>query len=501
MTDHLTAVIRFPGAEYTQRAVLEAARQVLPAASTDFRTDIKDGEASERLCSEAGADRKTLFFCDYDLLPFEGLLKASRYALCSSYVIRKALIRKHYLAHALHTYHLKHGQGSQGTIGQHVTPKTWHVEINFADELDELLLDDLYDLNEALEQNEESPPAQQQWFILKPAMADRGNGIRLFSSLDSLREIFEEFESADDDEDDETAEGEGQERGSQPDENSPKRDTAVMMSQLRHFVIQEYISSPLLLRAPSSSQPISARKFHLRAYVLCTGSLKVYLADEMLALFAPLPYTSPGATDNDGADDTYASEDLRRHLTNTCLQAQDDGQGHSRVSEENVFLFSELEGMAYSSPQTQMTLAQDQSTDSTGPTLSSEQLAAIKAGVVKTLAHTFKACATAGSINWQMWPNAFEVFGVDLLVEFKPESERTEPFKIWLLEINAQPDFAQTGSRLEPTIQHLFRRVFELAVVPFFGEDPSLSEPEPRKEGESHDGVTLCLDLPLSKAW
>ena len=42
-----------------------------------------------------------------------------------------------------------------------------------------------------------------------------------------------------------------------------------------------YIERPLLVRC---------RKFHVRAYVLCVGSLSVYAYSEALALFAGKPY-------------------------------------------------------------------------------------------------------------------------------------------------------------------------------------------------------------------
>lgn len=54
-------------------------------------------------------------------------------------------------------------------------------------------------------------------------MADRGNGIRLFNSRDTLEQIFREFDESDD---------EGEE------DNADANDTAVITSQLRHFVIQ-----------------------------------------------------------------------------------------------------------------------------------------------------------------------------------------------------------------------------------------------------------------------
>ena len=42
-----------------------------------------------------------------------------------------------------------------------------------------------------------------------------------------------------------------------------------------------YIDRPLL---------VTGRKFHIRAYVLCVGSLSVYAFSEALALFAGNPY-------------------------------------------------------------------------------------------------------------------------------------------------------------------------------------------------------------------
>jgi len=60
-------------------------------------------------------------------------------------------------------------------------------------------------------------------------MADRGNGIRLFNDRHRLESIFSEFEQGDDD--DESGE-------------EMANSTAVVTSQLRHFVIQVYF--PLL---------------------------------------------------------------------------------------------------------------------------------------------------------------------------------------------------------------------------------------------------------------
>lgn len=58
-------------------------------------------------------------------------------------------------------------------------------------------------------------------------MADRGMGIRLFNTREALRQIFEEFELSDSD-----------------DEECQSSQTAVVASQLRHFVIQVEIQCP-----------------------------------------------------------------------------------------------------------------------------------------------------------------------------------------------------------------------------------------------------------------
>jgi hypothetical protein len=71
-------------------------------------------------------------------------------------------------------------------------------------------------------------------------MADRGNGIRLFNDRENLEKIFEEFDESED----ENEEEEGNEDG-----------TAVITSQLRHFVIQVEYSNhhPFLDQCKESS--------------------------------------------------------------------------------------------------------------------------------------------------------------------------------------------------------------------------------------------------------
>jgi hypothetical protein len=142
----------------------------------------------------------------------------------SSYVIRKALIRKHFLSHCIHSYLTKHPDSVLRTA----VPKTWEIEISFADELDDLWADELWDLSDVLDKLIASPEVDDRWWILKPGMADRGMGIRLFNSKESLRRVLEEFDN-----DGLGDDGDGDGDGAATDDNS-----AVAISQLRHFVIQ-----------------------------------------------------------------------------------------------------------------------------------------------------------------------------------------------------------------------------------------------------------------------
>jgi hypothetical protein len=159
------------------------------------------------------SDGPCLQWTTYDELDHERTFHHPDTVLASSYTIRKALIRKHFLHRCIHAYVTKH---PESTLAQRV-PRTWDLEISYADELDEKWTDELWDLGEELDEN------STKWWILKPGMADRGMGIRLFRSKDALQAIFEQFEDADTSEDEDDSSGNA---------------TNVVTSQLRHFVIQ-----------------------------------------------------------------------------------------------------------------------------------------------------------------------------------------------------------------------------------------------------------------------
>lgn len=187
---------------------------------------------SPDLPSEPASVARLLCWADYDILPHELIQSTSHSAkptlLSSSYIYRKTLIRKHLLHQVIQEYLAKHATRRQvnpslpETSLKKAVPRGWVIDVQFADELDELFQDELYDLLLDLEGEED------KWFILKPGMSDKGQGIRLFSTREELEEIFEEMEESSDEED---------------EDEDRDEDKGVAMSQLRHFVIQ---ASPLL---------------------------------------------------------------------------------------------------------------------------------------------------------------------------------------------------------------------------------------------------------------
>lgn len=209
---------------------------------------------------------------------------------------RKALIRKHFLAHTIHVHITK----NPTSILSQSFAESYPLELDYAEYLDEALAE-AYELRDSLISNDEKSPNERCWWILKPSMSDRGQGIRLFSTVEELEEIFTSFE--DPDEEDEKNDDEDDRKTDTPADYGRNTDTSIVTSQLRHFLVQKYIHPPLILA--------SNRKFHIRAYVLAVGSLKVYVYKNMLALFAASEYKAPWEVSN---------EDLSGCLTNTCLQ-------------------------------------------------------------------------------------------------------------------------------------------------------------------------------------
>lgn len=410
----LSAFVSFPST-YTESLILSALTSRIESLSLSVLPPDSD-------------DVPQLQWADYDLMVLDHpaihahrpIISPTNPApserhLLSSYIYRKALIRKHMLHRALEEYKAKLEHRSQNSsqaseslkILQRSIPQGWTLDVQFADELDELLMDELYDLKQSLDRNEEGEDRDRQWFILKPGMSDKAQGIRMFSTVAELEEIFASFESDDEEEEDEDDEDKGEATEEARDEDELERikalaiadfpddapyeeDTGVQMSQLRHFVIQEYVPKPVLFDPLEGTRPLQGHKFHLRAYVLLSGTYKLYLSRTLLALFSSEPFAMPkiGEMDMDGSS-------LTAHLTNTCLQAS--AVDPSISLDDYVKLFWELEGK---------TILRDDGAEASVVTRAWLEEAFERVG--KVVAETIQGAVECGSFGLQLLENAFE---------------------------------------------------------------------------------------------
>ncbi|KAF9651393.1 tubulin-tyrosine ligase [Thelephora ganbajun] len=428
MTEVATAFVDWPSAPLT-KSLVERAIKSLP-----HPIEIEDALPKDFIANPP--TKRLVQWATYDSIDHELTAQARDTVLSSSYTFRKALIRKHFLSRTIHSYVTKHPDSPLARA----VPRTWEIELTFADELDEMWMDELFDLAELLEEPGDSKP---HWYILKPGMADRGIGIRLFNSKDALQSIFEEFEENEDAED----EDEG--------------DTAVVVSQLRHFVIQEYLANPLLLDPDQSAGKAVTNprgyKFHLRVYCVASGALKVYLYTRILALFSSVPFALPKAGDSNPS--------LKPHLTNTSLQ-MDQGEACVR-------LLSELVGCQILSPGCDRKLTEEDVND-------------LINHIGKILSETFKA-ALENPVHFQPLPNAFELFGVDFVVTC--ENSKLQPY---LLEMNSEPAIELTGPRLTWVLEDLFMGTARVAVKPHLD---TVESPEGGHALERDGHFSKCLDV------
>ncbi|KAL4243551.1 putative tubulin-tyrosine ligase [Abortiporus biennis] len=487
MSNNVDALVYWPSAPLTNRLV----RQALDTLKNP--PNIVD-----RLTEKPTPKRDLLQWSTYDAINHDLTYKHSPDSkiLSSSYVIRKALIRKHFLSRCLHSYCVKHPD----SVLCQAVPRTWDLELSFADELDEMWGDELWDLGEELDKND-----PLKWWILKPGMADRGMGIRLFHSKEDLTNIFEQFDE------------EGSEEEVDEDDDN-HRNTAVVTSQLRHFVIQEYLSNPLLLdptevpldaSTKSSNKKASdlhGHKFHLRAYCVASGALSVYLYTRILSLFSAVPYTAPDASmdRNDSSQETHSEMDISAHLTNTSLQTE-RGEAGVRLFDELVgcqILSSESSSKSSSTrhqPTRGHALGQAIETDNPQSSISStnilteEDVKDIKDQMAEILAEVFNAGVDM-SVHFQPLPNAFELFGIDFLVSHIPNPSTKRRFQVHILEVNSEPAIELTGPRLTWILEDLFKSIASDIVAPFFGV-------ETKSEGESKDVneglLRKCLDVQI----
>lgn len=484
--------------DYVQPLIISAIQSLLPPGSCTLIKPPPTWSSAAPDISLADLlpepDARVLQIMPYESIDFDYAATHPDTCLVNSYAIRKALIRKHFLSATVDNWVAKH---PDSVLKTHVK-RSEAFEVDFAEFLDDALVEAWY-LRESMEKNaslgdDAQSVAEQlggggdggtttaagapgaasktEWWILKPSMSDRGQGIRLFSTMEQLQAIFDEWEPESEDEDeDEDEDGDGDREGDQhrphDDDNDKDRITT---SHLRHFIAQPYIHPPLLL------PELSNRKFHIRVYALAVGSLRVYVYKEMLALFAAKPYQAPGSSSCPGT----TTIDMDAHLTNTCLQTSKDSSnspagGGNAQAEPLVYRLEDLPL----------------------PASSACSAASIAAQIGAVTGELFEAAARAMVVHFQPVPGAFEAYGLDFLVDAGGTA--------WLLEVNAFPDFRQTGEGLTGVVAGFWRGVVNRAVRPFVlrqGEGGEGDGREKEEDGEEEDdGMVLVRDVDLGRRW
>ncbi|KAI0377741.1 sure-like protein [Hypomontagnella monticulosa] len=412
---HFYALIAYEDS-YVQPLILSALQKLFPPEAytlLSLPTSAVPGEPiSLREILPSNSASPVLQITPYEAIDWDYVASHPDTCLVNSYMLRKALIRKHYLSATVEHWVAKR---PESVLKTHVK-RSETFELDYAEFLDDALVE-AFDLRASLERNEAQEQGHEtEWWILKPSMSDRGQGIRLFSTMEELQGIFDEWEEdLSDDEEDEDRDADGDE-GDGGDEKH-----GITTSHLRHFVAQPYIHPPLLL-------PGDGRKFHIRTYVACVGSLDVYVYKQMLALFAGKPYTPPASTPSPPSTGSGETIDLEAHLTNTCLQRS--------VASGTVRRFWELP-------------------------LSQALKDTIFTQICAVTGEVFEAAARAMQMHFRPLANAFEVYGLDFLVD--------EGGTAYLLEVNAFPDFRQTGDELRGLVAGLWEEVLRAAAMGFLG--------------------------------
>ena len=513
--------------------------------------------------------------------------------LVNAYMIRKALIRKHFLARCVEIAAVKSksaekrrrrtdygvvkgwsGEGEERICGaqrsgdavdaadaadavpgqcqqietgsgdavekfqlQKHFPVTLDFEIDYAEFLDEALVE-AYELRNSFERNEKRKTQTLseedvdgedglEWWILKPSMGDGGHGIRIFSSVEELSGIFEEWEEEEEEEEEEEdEEEEGEEEHKDEARNLEERtgsntqipkdiasknidndiktpsntqqslfnSNSVITSQLRHFIAQRYIKEPLLFY---NVPDISKRKFHIRTYVIAVGSLKVYVYKPMLALFAQKTYEKPHVKDS--------VKNLSAHLTNTCLNSaiDTDDEQYDNASRSTTGtrvgdkvwqrvkpfwdLPDSLPDPTKRRPYSNGEDNKNKASSTIANTVKGNWKDHVFAQICAITGAVFEAAAREMMVHFQTMLNAFEIFGVDFLLDKDGHA--------WLLEVNAFPDFKQTGEELKHIISGLFEGVVDVAVKPFFGIMSDADEGDNAVSGNNDVKCVLDIDL------
>ncbi len=366
--------------EYTKNIVLNALA-MRPWCKIVSKIDL---ESSSRIIQVS----------DFENIDWDIVLKGRHGA--SSYLVRKGLSRKAQMALQIKRYISKHPDSILKTsFPVTIIIETWNafdeIKVDFGggtfasfDSSTMLQTPLRKRLEWCLEDVKEivvNSVNKEKWhWILKPSVTNKGMAISVHQSWESILDSLE------------------------------------LDDNIREWVLQKYISNPLL---------ISRHKFHFRVYILCVGSLKVYVCNKILMLLAAHKYKL------DDLDDVY------RHLTNTARSAEDINFDEKKF----VLPFSDLSEI----------LSQQGVNDSEN----------ICVGILRQIKDIVRDLFSAFENEYTIFApmsNCFEVYGLDFISD--------SDYNIYLLEANPGPDFKQTGDRLREIIVDLWEGICKVVLDP-----------------------------------
>ncbi|KAI8297891.1 putative tubulin--tyrosine ligase PBY1 [Colletotrichum sp. SAR11_59] len=372
-----------------------------------------------------------MHFCDgWALNRNFAALNTAEKALINAYPNSDALARKDYLARVVDFWTAKRPE----SILKKCVPLTVRLSLDYAEYVDDALTaaDDLTLLS-SLEDNEDKPASEREWWILKPALVDCGAGIRLFSTMEELASHLElaEYEIDEDDESDlsyqamleangksENDTSHDSSGGFYPTLSTPGLDTLdALVTATGELALKEHKDGiqrtpkpQYVFKEGSRTPSAQMREFVAQRYI-------VYVFKEMLALLAGEDYEPP-----------WLNPSLKSSLTNTALQ------------DEDVFINKQSMRDFWSAPD---------------DLLPGDWKASVFEQICHTSAELFRGAAHTMADKFTTVDKCFELFAVDFLIDTDGTA--------WLLEVNETPAFYDVGMA-GPLAMRLMESVIYIAM-------------------------------------
>jgi len=292
-------------------------------------------------------------------------------------------------------------------------------------------------------------------WVLKPVGLNRGRGIEVFNSLETLNELMNEcfqptVAKKKAKKEDGTVSG-----GEDEEEDLLKKE---LNAKSRTFVVQKYIEDVLL---------INKRKFDIRVWVLVTHDMQLYFFKEGYLRTSSEEFSLNG------------NEVFNKfiHLTNNAVQKYSDNYGQhesgNQLSFDDFAEYMQLHGMA------------------------GDFKGKILPRMKELVRHSMTSVGKL--LNPHDRKHCFEVFGYDFMIDAE--------FNVWLIEVNTNPCIEESSPLLAMIIPRMIDDAFKLTVDKIFprniGKQNSQNQAKPTnnedKKAGSQNPSPQKADAPASE--